>query len=88
MGAGLHGTAREMIDEHSRLQAHLKSLHEQKPIGRPPFRPWRHLEIGQAVVMEAQAAAKAGVAWAKRHGRKFVREKQKDGSGWLVRRKA
>lgn len=74
-----------MIPEHDRLQACLKDLHA-KPIGRPPFRPWRHLEIGQAVLMEAQAAAKAGVDWAKRHGRIFTRKKQKDGSGWLVRR--
>lgn len=75
-----------MIPEHERLQAFLKD--HAKPIGRPPFRPWRTLEIGQAVLMDAQAAAKAGVAWAKRHGRLFTREKQKDGSGWLVRRKA
>lgn len=75
-----------MISEHERLEAMMKDLH--KPIGRPPFRPWRHLEIGQAVVIEAMDAAKAGVAWAKRHGRKFTREKQKDGSGWMVRRKA
>jgi len=77
-----------LISEHERLQAMLKDLNERKPIGRPPFRPWRTLEIGQAVVMEAQAAAKAGVAWAKRHGRIFTRQKQPDGSGWLVRRKA
>jgi hypothetical protein len=25
----------DLISEHERLQAHLKSLHEQKPIGRP-----------------------------------------------------
>jgi hypothetical protein len=75
-----------VIPEHERLQAYLKDV--AKPIGRPAFRPWRHLEIGQAVLMDAQAAAKAGVAWAKRHGRLFTRQKQQDGSGWLVRRKA
>jgi hypothetical protein len=77
------------IPEHQRLQDCLQDLARKgRPVGRPPFRPWRHLEIGQAVLMEAQAAAKAGVAWAKRHGRIFTREKQKDGTGWLVRRKA
>ncbi len=75
-----------MISEHERLQACLKDLHAQKPIGRPAFRPWRHLEVGQSAVMTCVSAAKAGVAWARRHGRVFVREKQKDGSGWLVRR--
>jgi hypothetical protein len=74
-----------MIPEHERFEANMRDL-RSKPIGRPPFRPWRHLEIGQAVLMDAQAAAKAGVDWAKRHGRIFTRKKQKDGSGWLVRR--
>jgi len=77
----------EYISEHERLQACLKDLHS-KPIGRPPFRPWRHLEIGQVALMTTLGAAKAGLAWARAHGRVFTREKQKDGSGWLVRRKA
>lgn len=77
-----------MISEHDRLAACLRDLHAQRPPYRPPFRPWRFLEVGQAVTMPTMAAAKAGVAWAKRHGRRFVREKQKDGSGWLVRREA
>jgi hypothetical protein len=75
-------------DGHTLLQDQLKALHEQKPIGRPAFRPWRALEVGQSAVMPCMSAAKAGVDWAKRHGRIFTRKKQKDGSGWLVRREA
>jgi hypothetical protein len=77
-----------MRDGHTLLNDCLKSLHEQKPIGRPPVRPWRTLEVGQAVMMATLDSAKAGLVWARRHGRIFTREKQKDGSGWLVRRKA
>lgn len=75
-----------MISEHARLAACLKDM--AKPTGRPPFRPWRSLEVGDAVVMPDQAPAKAGVEWAKRHGWIFSRKKQRDGSGWLVWRKA
>jgi hypothetical protein len=77
-----------MIPEHERFAAMMADLRAQRLPHRPPIRPWRFLEVGQGAIMPTMAAAKAGVAWAKRHGRLFVREKQKDGTGWMVRRKA
>jgi hypothetical protein len=77
-----------MIPEHARLEACLKAFRETKPPYRPPIRPWRFLEIGQAIVSPDQAPAKAAIDWAKRRGWVFTRKKQRDGTGWLVKRTA
>lgn len=76
-----------MRSEHERLQACLKDLHEQKPIGRPPVRPWRFLRIGDAILVPTQGSARHGIRWARKaYGWVLTRKKQRDGSGWLVKR--
>lgn len=78
-----------MIPEHERLQACLKDLHDQRPPHRPPVWPWRFLRIGDAVLVPTQGSARAGARWARKNcGWIFSRKKQRDGSGWLVRREA
>lgn len=54
---------------------------------RPKY-PWAKLEVGDSILVETQDDARVGQMWALRHGRRFESRKQKDGSGWRVRRKA
>jgi hypothetical protein len=75
-----------LISEHDRLQAMLADLHAQRPPYRPPIRPWRFMAIGEAILVPTQGAARAGARWVRKYGWILSRKKQRDGSGWLVRR--
>jgi len=56
--------------------------------GRPTVTPWHQLKVGDSVLLASENAALNGEAWAERNGREFVRQKQTDGSGWRIWRKA
>jgi hypothetical protein len=78
-----------MIPEHARLEACLKAFRETKPPYRPPIRPWRFLEVGEAILVPTAGSARKGARWVwKKYGWTLSRKKQRDGSGWLVRRVA
>jgi hypothetical protein len=55
--------------------------------GRPRTWPWDTLEVGDSVLL-SEYAAKTAEQWAQRNGRVFTRQKQPDGTGWRVWRKA
>ena len=49
--------------------------------------PWATLEVGDSVLL-SEYAAKTAEQWAQRNGRVFTRQKQPDGSGYRLWRKA
>jgi hypothetical protein len=53
-------------------------------VGRPLAWPWDRLEVGDSVLLTSEDVAKTGQIWAERHGRRFIRQKQTDGTGWRL----
>jgi hypothetical protein len=63
-------------------------LSYRKGGGRPLKYPWHTLAVGDSVLLTCEATARAGANWGKRHWWIVAVEKQRDGSGWRLWRKA
>jgi len=60
----------------------------QRRGGRPLASRWDTLEVGDSVLLDSEHRAKTAEQWAQRNGRVFTRQKQPDGSGYRLWRKA